>query len=265
VPTVAVINVLYLPRDDKLRTLVRTALDFVEEIYKPEFLAGIRFVSFDPDDGVDVERVKVIAGRERFTDVVEHEGCKFKPVIPAFVLPHSDFNDRYAWIPVSSGFGAPLILDVVAHELTHLAFDRLPDSDKAPLYWAFLRDVNLAEIVTKTRLPTWLIGMINEAFSEIVALYIVDNYFVGLERTSKTPTLTSKTLLVAIGYMLALSEMRIPESLARILATMYYKIGYRDLVEFRKEVHGIFTKMIKKLPADVLESNRAKYGILYRG
>jgi hypothetical protein len=123
--------------------------------------------------------------------------------------------------------------------------------------------VNLAEIVTKTRLPVWLIREINETFSETVALYIVDNYFIGLERTSKTPTPTSKMLLVAIGYMLALPEMRIPEPLARILATMYYKIGYNDLVEFRKEIHGIFTKMIKKLPADVLESNRAKYGVLY--
>ncbi len=256
---------LYLPRDDRLRTIVRTALDFVEEVYRDEFLAGFRFVSFNPDDDVDVERVKVIAARERFTDLVEHEGCKLKPVIPAFVLPHSDFKDRYAWIPVSSGFRAPLILDVVAHELTHLAFDRLPESDRVLLYGAFLRDVNLAEIVMKTRLPKWLIEMINEAFSEIASLYIVDNYFIGLERTSKTPTLTAKMLLVAIGYMLALSEMQIPESLARILATMYYKIGYRDLVEFRKEVHGIFTKMIKKLPVDVLESNRAKYGILYRG
>jgi hypothetical protein len=260
-----VINILYLPRDGRLRTIVRTTLDFVEEVYKQEFLAGIRFVSFDPDDDVDVEHVKVIASRERFTDVVEHEGCKFKPVIPTFVLPHSDFDDRYVWIPVSSDFRAPLILDVVAHELTHLALDRLPDSDKVLLYGAFLRDVNLAEIVTKTRLPGWLIREINEAFLEITTLYIVDNYFIGLERTSKTPTLTSKMLLVAIGYMLALSEMRIPESLARILATMYYKIGHRDLVEFRKEVHGVFTKMIKKLPADVLESNRAKYGILYGG
>jgi hypothetical protein len=46
---------------------------------------------------------------------------------------------------------------------------------------------------------------------------------------------------------------------------MNYKIARSDLAEFRKEVHGVFTKMIKKLPADVLESNRAKYGILYGG
>jgi hypothetical protein len=30
----AVINVLYLPRDDRLRAVVRTTLDFAEEVYK---------------------------------------------------------------------------------------------------------------------------------------------------------------------------------------------------------------------------------------
>jgi hypothetical protein len=45
---------------------------------------------------------------------------------------------------------------------------------------------------------------------------------------------------------------------------MNYKIARSDLVEFRKEIHGIFAKMIKRFPADVLESNRAKYEVLYR-
>jgi hypothetical protein len=262
----AVINVLYLPRDGRLRAVVRTTLDFVEEVYKPEFLAGIRFASFDADDGVDVERVKVVAGRERLLRVVEHERCRFKPKMPSFVLPHSDFIARYAWIPISDDYRAPpRILDVVVHELTHLAFDRLPTDDKELLYKVFLRDMNLAGIVAKIELPKRLIREISMMFLELVATYITDNYFKGLERTSKTPTHMTKISLVALGNTLALLGMQIPESELELLSTMNYKIARSDLAEFRKEIHRIFTKMIKKLPADVLESDRAKYEMLYRG
>jgi hypothetical protein len=38
----------------------------------------------------------------------------------------------------------------------------------------------------------------------------------------------------------------------------------RDLANVRRVVHEVFKKLAKKFPVDVLESNRAKYEVLYR-
>ncbi len=262
----AVIHVLYLPRDERLRAIVRTALDFVEEVYRDELLAGIRFVAFDLDDEIDVERVKNIAGKERLPNVVRHVRCRFEPELPSFFFPHSNLEVGYAWIPIlREELEVPSILDIVAHELTHLALRRLPASYREHFARAFSDETNLAEELAKLRVvPAWLIAELGSTIEEFAVTYIVDNYFIYLRRTPETPTNRTKILSVVLTKLLALLA-KPPEPAVGTLATVYDRVRRSDLPRFRKAIHETFMKVIKKLPADVLESNRAKYGILYRG
>jgi hypothetical protein len=263
----AVINVLYLPSDDRLRSLVRLVLEFVEEVYRGEFLAGIRFVAFDPDNETDVERVKNIAGRERFVHEVRHARCRFEVVLPSFVLPHSNLDVGYTWIPISSEEReAPLILETVAHELTHQVLHRLPADHREPLARAFLNGTNLDKSLARFRaVPRWLIAEVGSTIDEFAVIYIVDNYFRGLRRGPETPTNMTKIGSVVIAKILMfMSKPLEPEHFVAILATAYRRLVSTDLPEFRRAVHETFMKTVERLPADVLESNRAKYEILYR-
>jgi hypothetical protein len=263
------INVLYLPRDERLRMLVRTALDFIEEVYRDEVVSGLRIASFDLKDDVDVEQVKRIAVRENL-GLVERSGRELEPVLPYFFTPHYQLVKRYAWVPVSSDLKAPSMFSTIAHEVTFHAISVLPDEAFSALLRAFRTDVGLDEIIMRRKLvgrPAFqLFFEIRYILYEIVAKYIIYNYFEGLEREAEVPTFLANIKDYALEKHRNLA--RYPPELKRlteVLSDVYLRLAYKDLVEFRRELHKVFTDlMIKKLPVDVLESNRAKYGILYR-
>jgi hypothetical protein len=264
------INVLYLPRDEKLKMIVRTALDFVEEVYRDDVLSGLRLVSFDDTDNFDVELAKYIAVKEGFTGEVEHRGCVHKPRLPRFSWPHYDYDRRYAWVPVLKYLKIPRIFDFVVHEVTHHVVSGLPREDVNTIINALRRDlgadveealVRYARYTSMSgKVPKW-VTYLRDTIDEITTTYISHNYFMNLEREPRTPTrLTGIRDFASLRYLATPSHPPI----YRALGKLYYKLAHQDLASFREAVHRAFVKTIKRFPADVLESNRAKYEILYR-
>jgi hypothetical protein len=258
----AVIRVLYLPRDERLRTVVRTALDFVEEVYRDEVLLDLKFVSFDPGDSFDEEQAKYVADREGFGVVFE-----FNPTL--FWWPHQ--SGAYVWMPVSRKATTSSVFYVVAHETTHYAFRRLPLRDRMDLVVALWSDVGteVDEIVKRHGLQLRLAKEMVKEFAmivnETVTAYILDNYFVSLNREPKILTfLTDIRIFAESRYNYITSRPPKPKHLAEVLSIIYNKMAYDDLPNYRRAIHETFMKLVKKLPVDVLESNRTKYGILYR-
>jgi hypothetical protein len=257
------IQVLYLPRDDKLRTAVSTALDFVEEVYKRGFLAGIRFASFDVEDNVDVERVMHIAVREGFTNLVKHSGCEPKLRSLYFFIIHGNLRLRYAWVPVSKDSAVSDIYDAIVHEITHLTLDRLPEDLRRTLITSFRRDTKLDDIVRGRGYPLGLMCTVSFLVEEATIIYIVDNYFLKLMKNPATPTNKTRIKNLTLDR-LTTCGFELEHELLDVLVKLFRILVRTDLASLRVAMHQVFEKMIKKFPADVLESNRAKYGILYR-
>jgi hypothetical protein len=253
---VAIINVLYLPRDDRLRTLVRTALDFVEEVYKDEILSDLEFVSFDPDDETDIMQAKHIADRE---------GFRRKSKLFVFGLPHYHHKFMYVWVPISREWNISYLFEIVAHEVTHHAIGKLPAKDRMALATALRSDlgVEVDKMIRKRRSPSELVEEVTKAINETVTGYIVDNYFKTLEREPKTPTTKTyiqrfaKTLYEYYGFIAP------PKDEREVLSVIYYKMAHHDLPNYRRAIHEAFVKLIKRFPVDVLESNPSRYRVLY--
>jgi hypothetical protein len=251
------INVLYLPRDERLRTIVRTALDFVEEVYKDEILSDLRFVSFNPDDRLfDVKQVEHIA---------EREGFELDPMSFDFYGSHYNHKKVYAWVPVSRESKIPDIFDDIAHEVTHHVLHKLPIEDRTVLTVALRNDLGMEVNEMIRRLPRSLLFELAEEIvkivNETVTIYIVYNYFKALEREPKTPTPLSN-----IRHFIRTRSIDLiirPVHEAEIMSRIYAIMASDDLPNYRRVIHRMFMKLIKKLPVDVFESNRAKYGVLY--
>lgn len=270
------IQVLYLPRDDKLRTVVSTTLDFIEEVYRRGFLAGIRFMSFNLDDKVDVELAKLVAYREGFTRLVERVGRTIEPKSVFFFLPHSDTALQYVWVPVFEGLDvwepelkglkASKIYDIVVHEITHLAFDRLPEDLKNALVNSFREDVNLDDVIREHGFSPALVQSIATLVHEVAVLYIAYNYFVELKKSPEIPTTQTYIKKFALDqyYGIIRDYGPKPRYPASVLAELFYRIARTDLASLRMTTHRVFETMINKFPVDVYESNKAKYKILYR-
>jgi hypothetical protein len=266
-----VINILHLPRDDRLRMIVRIAIDFIEEVYRDAVLSGLRLVSFDDADSFDVEQAKYIAVKEGFTGEVEHRGCTYEPRLPRFSWPHYDHDRRYAWVPVLKYLKIPRIFGSVVHEVTHHVVSGFPREDVNAIINALRVDLgaDVEEALVKYarymsmsgKVPKWA-TYLRDVIEEITTIYIADNYFMNLEREPRTPT-----LLTGIRDFTTFMRFATPSHppIYRTLGILYYKLAHQDLAGFRRAVHEAFAKTIKRFPADVLESNRAKYEILYRG
>jgi hypothetical protein len=266
-----VISVLYLPRDDRLRMIVRIAIDFVEEVYRDEILSDLRLISFDYSDSLDMDHAKYIATREGFTSVVEHRGCKLEPRLPLFSWPHYNHNKKYAWIPVFRYLKISEIFYNVAHEVSHHVVGRLPREGRSTIIDALRSDlgVDVEDALIKYmryttisgKVPKW-VTYLHATIDEITTIYISYNYFATLEREPRTPThLTGIKDFAEPRYIIA--PLYPPMPIYRVLEKLYYKLARQDLANFRRVVHEVFVKTIKRFPIDVLESNRAKYGILY--
>jgi hypothetical protein len=263
---VPVINVLYLPRDERLKTIVRTTLDLVEEVYKQGFLAGIRFVSFKLDDNVDVEQVKQIAVREGFRGLVERRGHALEPKSLLFYIPHGRSNLQYVWIPIFKDIPIIEIYDIIVHEITHLAIDRLPDDLIRTLIISFAIDTNLDDVIVEHRFSPDLVQAINTLIDEVTVMYITYNYFRELKKSPEIPTTQTYITEFALDQYRGII-MRYGTKLehtADAVAKLLHRVAHTDLAFLRVAVHQVFETMIKRFPADVYESNRAKYGILYR-
>jgi hypothetical protein len=282
----AVINVLYLPRDERLRTVVKTAIDFVEEVYRGEVLlegfslkvlSGLKFVSFNVDDEFDVHMVSITAYREGLDEVERTRKGEIVPKEPRlFYWPHYLPEKECAWVPVSVHRSPLRIHHNIAHETTHHVFYKLTFHsirDALDIVFVLRRDlrdlgVDVDELIRKGEVRPDLLLDFNYIVHELVASYTTDNYFVNLEREPRTPTYATDIANYAKwAYRdLVTRPQRRPVHEVEALEAIHQILAHRDLQNFRAAVHELFMRRVtKKLPADVLESNRVKYEILYRG
>jgi hypothetical protein len=265
------VNVLYLPRDERLRTIVRTALDFIEEVYKDEIISDLKLVSFDPNDSHDVESVKQIAVREGFMEEVERRKKRKIEPTDAFFAPHYNVARKVIWIPVPKDWDAPLVLDNMAHEVAHHAIPKIPTQELYALAIIFALESGTYHLIERywTAPVTMINGLAEDFasfFTEVVAEYVANNYFLGLHRepVMTVPQANMRELSRhAHVFMYLFKRRRLVQEVA-IISRLFQNLAYTDMPRFRSELHKHFVKLIKKVPADVLESNRAKYGILYR-
>jgi hypothetical protein len=264
---VPVINVLYLPGDEKLRAVVETSLAFVTDVYRGEVLSGLRFVAFDADDVNDVRNATFTADIAGFTWLVERGKLRMKvePRPPLFFIPHYNIAERCVWVPVSRHWSAPVVFSEVAHHITHHPVFHVPSEDKGALTSAFDADIGLEGLVRRHGGSAELALEIIMAINEVAVLYIISNYFVNLNREPAMTTIQANIRDFAIGRHHGLARRpRMSREDAVVLSEVFRRMSRRDLANVRRVVHEAFKKMIKKFPADVLESNRAKYEVLYR-
>jgi hypothetical protein len=261
-----VIRVLCLPRDERLRAAVSTAIDFVEEVYRDEILSDLRLMSFDMFDPVDLELAKAIAVAEGFDYEVVHRRCRHKWT-PSFFHPHYNPVQKYVWAPVSALEKTSYIFYVLVHEVIHHVFYKLPEGDRSAVITALRSDLgaDVDEIVRRYGVSLKWVKEVRGIVDEVVTLYVADNYFVKLEREPRTPTHHTDIKKYAEGKLVNL-VFRPPRTrdFFEELSTVYLKLAHQDLANFRRAMHEAFVKTIKRFPVDILESNRAKYGILYR-
>jgi hypothetical protein len=267
-----IINALYLPRDDKLRALVRTILDFIEEVYKDEIISGLRFVSFDPGDSHDVESVKQVAVREGFAEEVERRKKRKLEPTEVFFVPHYNIVRKVIWIPVYKDWDALLVLYNMTHEVAHHAILKIPSQELYDLVIIFAQELGVYDLVGRYwTAPTAMIKDLAEDFvaffSEVATEYVTNNYFLGLrkEPAMTVPQANMRQLSRHAHLFMHLFKRRRLIQEVAIINRLFQNLAYVDMPRFRNELHRHFIRLIKKFPADVLESNRAKYGILYRG
>jgi hypothetical protein len=277
------INVLYLPRDERLRTVVKISVDFVEEVYRSELLleglrfkilSGLKFVSFNVDDAFDIHMASITAYREGLDEVEHTRKCEIVPREPRlFYWPHYLTEKECAWVPVSA-YQSPLnIHHNIAHEVTHHVFHKFSFyflREAFDIVYALRRDlrdlgVDVDELIRKGEVRSDLLFDVNYIVHESVASYITDNYFENLKREPRTPTYATDIANYAKSAYrdLVVRPQRRPAREVEVLEAIYRILAHRDLPNFRAVVHELFTRVTKKLPVDVLESNRAKYGVLY--
>jgi hypothetical protein len=267
----AVINVLHLPRDDRLRSTVKTIIDFVGEVYKDEILSDLKFVSFDPNDGHDVESAKHVAVREGLSEEVERRKKHKVEPTEVFFVPHYNNVRKTVWIPISKDWDAPHMLFSIAHEVTHHTTLKIPDQDSHALAEIFVEETGTLGLIERYwTAPVTLIKDLSmdvvAIFLEVATEYITRNYFLGLHRE---PIMTIPQANMwelsrrAHLFMLLFRRRRLVQE-AVIIDRLFQNLAYADLPKFRRELHKSFIKLVKKLPVDVLESNRTKYEMLYR-
>ncbi len=264
------VNVLYLPRDERLRTIVRTALDFIEEVYKDEIISDLGLVSFDPRDSHDVESVKQIAVREGFAEEVERRKKRVVEPTEVFFYPHYNGARKAIWIPVPKDWDAPLVLYNMAHEVTHHAILKIPTQELYALAVIFAEESRVYDLIARywtapvAKLEDLAVDFV-AIFSEVATEYIANNYFLGLRRepAMTVPQANMRQLSRHAHLFMYLFKRRRLVQEATIINRLFQNLAFADMPRFRSELHKHFIKLIKKFPVDVLESNRAKYGILY--
>jgi hypothetical protein len=266
------VNVLYLPRDERLRAIVRTALDFIEEVYKDEIISDLRFVSFDPGDSHDVESVKQIAVREGFAEEVERRKKRKLEPTEVFFSPHYNIVRKAIWMPVYKDWDAPLVLYNMAHEVTHHTILKIPSQELYALVIVFAQESGVYDLIGRYwTAPATMIKDLAEDFvaffSEVATEYVANNYFLGLrkEPVMTVPQANMRQLSRHAHLFMHLFKRRRLVQEVVIINRLFQNLAYVDMPRFRSELHKHFIRLVKKLPVDVLESNRAKYGILYRG
>ena len=160
---------------------------------------------------------------------------------------------------------APVIFSEVAHHITHHPVFRVPREDKSAIVNAFKADTGLEELITRYGGSAELTLEIILTINEVAVLYIISNYFMNLNREPVMTTIQANIRDFALGRHFALAmRPQMSRKDAIVLSEVYRRISRKDLANVRRAVHSAFVKMIEKFPADVLESNRAKYEVLYR-
>jgi hypothetical protein len=170
-------------------------------------------------------------------------------------------------VPVSKESSTSDLLESVAHEVTHHVFHKLPAEDKRALATALRNDlgVEVDEMIMKRKSSRTLAENVASIINETATIYIVYNYFLSLEREPKTPTPQSNIRgFISERHRDLVANPPRPKHKAKVLGRIYHKMAYDDLPNYRRAIHTIFVKVAKKFPADVLESNRVKYEVLYR-
>jgi hypothetical protein len=229
-------------------------------------------VSFDPRDGHDVESAKQVAVREGFAEEVERRKKRKIEPTEAFFSPHYNVVRKAIWIPVLKDWDAPLVLYNMAHEVAHHAILKIPSQELYDLALIFAQESGTYYLVEKywTAPATMLKDLAVDflvIFTEVATEYIANNYFLGLRRepAMTVPQANMRELSRHAHLFMYLFKRRRLIQEATILNRLFQSLAYTDMPRFRSELHKHFVKLVKKFPADVLESNRAKYGILYSG
>ncbi len=245
-----VIRVLYLPRDDKLRTVVRTAIDFVEEVYKDEVLADLKLVVYSKYDPRDFDEVRKLGIAKRFTHyepavkMAVIAGYHRLEAIKIFVAVAKMVTNHALWGP----FNVVRVVEALIKDIPRLKTipRRVTSKDEADLR----RHIN-----------------------ELYTRYVVDNYFIKLNDKPAMMPWDSELLLdliEALYEVVRIRDILVGRRKREDVVITMFRVTYEEVVEkrnplpnFREAVHTIFTEAIKRFPAEVYNSDPSRYGVLY--
>jgi hypothetical protein len=239
-------KVLYLPSDPKYRAFVERALEFVEQVYKDELLADLEIVAFsptDPDDFVEVVLVRELA---------------------EYINSYYDRELRRAIVAICDGACHAIdAFDELVEEVTHHVLYDV--RFKETVMRALVKDVPRLNEVATRRLRKADRHNLNMFFNELDTGYIVKNYFLELKVRPELMPWLPEVLGTTIGYYNMVATTLVEGALADATRIMYEEVvGKRNpLPNFREATHAIFTKAIKRFPAEVYKSNPSKYKIMY--
>jgi hypothetical protein len=237
----------YLPSHPKYRAFVERALEFLQQVYKDQELRDLRFIAYNIQD-VREEREVV----EKF-HVREH-----------IRGPYYDYLTLRAVIVASTLWSANDVFEAVVEEVSHHVLKK--ENRREVVIRALLRDIPRLRFVGIRRVDTLDRIKVAVFIDELHVQYVVYNYFVELKSEPVTVPRAYKPTRGYISFVYETVGIREKGLMADVAKIVYDEVIQKgnSLPNFREAVHSIFTGVVKKLPAEVYNSNPSRYEILYR-
>ncbi len=250
--------ILYLPANPKYRAFIERALEFVEQVYKDEYLADLKIVAYSGLDRKDMEEI------EKLEKILNRRISWFSYYDPEarMAVIEEPYNGIALWV-----------FTTVVEEVSHHVFVQRRQHYLERIITALLHDIPRLRKITR-RAKQEEVEQVSRLIEELFVKYVIDNYFYKLKDKPVfkpwAPGILRHTLLDLYfePYFWAMirgekRELTIEEEIA---LTIRHEVVVRrnPLPNFREAVHANFTEVIKRFPVEVYNSNPSRYKVLYK-
>jgi hypothetical protein len=237
----------YLPAEPKYRAFIQRALEFLEQVYKDEVLADLRFVAYSKSDPLDLDEVRYL------------------PVPPRPYTHYSIFIKRAVIAEHHNGYAVD-VFESVVEEVSHHALWGSYNMER--VIRALIKDIPRLEMPARglEKVSETDIANLNFYINEFYTKYVVHNYFMKLNDKPVSMPWAREALGYYVSAYYKIARRREKGVVLDILSAVYEEVvkNRNPLQNFRETVHTMFTEVIKKFPVEVYKSNPSRYEILYR-
>jgi hypothetical protein len=248
-------KILYLPANPKYRAFIERCIEFIEQVYKDEVLADLNFVALSSADKKDMEE------KEKLEKVLK---------LRIGMLSHYDPEARLAIVDEPYNGVALFVFWATVEEVSHHVFLTWEPYHREQVITALLNDIPRLRMVAK-RAKQEEVEQVSRLIEELFVKYVIDNYFYKLkDKPVFKPWIRGNFRYVLEWHhseyfwdKIKRRQITIEQEVAEIIFDEVI-VRRNPLPNFREVVHTSFTKVIKKFPVEVYNSNPSRYKVLYK-